>query len=167
MDIQRGGLRGSASPRGRFRHLRRPEGEWIRLISGFCSQVQRNKQVACCSHPCLLEATLVFKWKSIFTKQGLVFHLLAFWGHQMKPEAAAEQDLLISVSSNLTALKVECAHRRVLITLGAKCWLPCVHFYTDSGAGSVWVLTTEGALPISPSPHPACRVCGGAWILSF
>ena len=85
----------------------------------------------------------------------------------MKLGAAAGQAFLISVSSNLIALKAECAHRRVLITLGAKCWLPCVHFYMDSGAGSVWVLTTEGALPISPSPHPACGVCGVVWTLSF
>ena len=75
----------------------------------------------------------------------------------MKLGAAAGQAFLISVSSNLIALKAECAHRRVLITLEAKCWLPCVHFYTDSGAGSVWVLTTEGALPISPFTPPSLQ----------
>lgn len=81
----------------------------------------------------------------------------------MKLGAAAGQAFLISVSSNLIALKAEYACRQVLITLGAKCWLPCVHFSTNAGAGSVWALTTEGALPISPSPtQPAeCAVgCG-------
>lgn len=85
----------------------------------------------------------------------------------MKLGAAAGQAFPISVSSNLIALKAECAPRHVLITLGAKCWLPCVRFSTDAGAGSVWVLTTERALPISPSPHPACRVCSEVRILSF
>lgn len=54
--------------------------------------------------------------------------------------------------------------------LWAKCWLPCVHFSTNAGAGSVWALTTEkeGALPISPSPtQPAeCAVGCGFFFLS-